>query len=100
MTKKKVRGLGTNPLATHPLDAIIPKEAATPPPPPTARRERFSSYVSTAAADTLRDIAWWSRVPLAALVESAFRREIEAREKENGGPFQPRQSELPKGSRV
>jgi hypothetical protein len=107
MTKKKARGLGTNPLATHPLDAIIPDRSVEVVEEVTGpgrwsnpkRKERFSSYISADAAETLRDIAWWLRIPLAALIDSAFRREIEAREKENGGPFKRRQSDLLKGSR-
>ena len=94
MNKKKTRGLGNDPLAI-----IIPDPAPPAPTTPAKRkRERFTSYVSAEAADTLRNIAWWSRVPLASLVESAFRREIEAREKENGGAFDKRRAELNRGA--
>lgn len=97
MTKKKARGLGNNPLAETALDAIIP--AATPPssPPPATKRQRFSTYITEAAAETLRDIAWWNRVPVAALVESAIRREIEAQEAARGQPFPRRGGNLNPG---
>jgi hypothetical protein len=99
---KRTSTIGNSPL--NPLDAVIPagaKKAAAKTAEPVAdatdAKERVTIYLRVALADKLRDAAWWTRSTLADLAEEAFTEKLAKLEKENGGPFERRGSELKAG---
>jgi hypothetical protein len=53
--------------------------------------------------ERVRNAAWWKRTTLAALAEEGLQQVLAKLERENGGPFEPREDELrpgrPQGSR-
>lgn len=85
------------------LDAVIPpagkKTLARSEPQAEASeaKERVTIYLPVALADRLRDAAWWTRSTLANLADEAFTEKLAKLEKENGGPFERRGSELKAG---
>ena len=47
--------------------------------------------------ERLRNAAWWKRKTLATLAEDGIRQVVERLERQNGGPFKPREDKLKTG---
>lgn len=60
-------------------------------------REKFTTTLDPATVERVRNAAYWSRNPVAAIVERAILAELERMERANGEPFKPRAAELRQG---
>src|SRR3954447_1718873 len=63
----------------------------------TKRKEKITVLVSADLVERLRNAAWAKRKTLAALAEDGTRYVVEKLERQNGGPFPPREEPLPAG---
>ncbi|MDP9122976.1 MAG: hypothetical protein M3O15_16655 [Acidobacteriota bacterium] len=77
--------LGTsNPLAGNPLTSALAEAQRSGPPP----RTTFS--LSLDVAERARDAAYFQRIPVVEIVETAIRAYVETLERERGEPFPQR----------
>ncbi len=87
-------------IGTNPLDTVIPahrEETTTSP----ARvvKERLTVHLPVDLIERVKNAVYWTPgLTLAGLAEEALTAVVERLERERGGPFPPRQSEL-KGGR-
>lgn len=91
----------------NPLDAVVPMRQAEPASPVKevkheipVKREKVTVSLPSDLMEKLRAAAYWSRLPLAALVEEGIHSALANAEKENGGPFQPITERLRPGRKV
>jgi hypothetical protein len=62
-----------------------------------SRKEKITVVIPDDLLDRLRNAAWWQRQSLATLAEEGLRHVLQRLERENGGPFEPRQDDLKRG---
>lgn len=97
-------------IGSNPLDNLIPPRGAKRAPAPRGRsskmvaakkkeqeRERLTVQLPTALIETLRNIAYWDRIPLAALVEDSIKATIARSERSRGDKYPQRDKELRAG---
>lgn len=61
---------------------------------------KYSISLPADVLERLRDAAYWSRLPLAVIVERAVQAELERMKADNGGPFEARPEPLRSGRPV
>jgi hypothetical protein len=77
-----------------PTRADEPKAAG---PTPRPRKEKITVVVPDDLLERVRNAAWWKRKSLATLAEEGLRLVVERLERQNGGPFEPREEPLRPG---
>jgi hypothetical protein len=60
-------------------------------------RERLTVQLPTELIETLRNIAYWDRIPLAVLVEDSIKATIAKSERSRGGEYPQRDKQLRAG---
>ena len=58
---------------------------------------RVSYFIPKALAEKVRDVAWWDRESVNAVVVQALEDLVAKREKKRGGPYPRREKPLPRG---
>jgi hypothetical protein len=66
----------------------------------STEKVKFTTGLDPSTLERLRDAAWWSRDPVAAIVERAILEEIKRMEKAHGESFPQRREELRPGRPV
>jgi hypothetical protein len=78
---------------------VVPDKAALKGEAENARKERATFHLPVDLMERVRNCVWWSPgLTMGQVAEAALRKEIDALEKKNGGPYAPRKSNL-KGGR-
>ena len=95
-------------IGQSPLDSVVPMRTSSEPANPVkdaehaipAKREKVTVAIPSDLMSRLRAAAYWTRKPLAALVETAIHEQLVREERENGGPFTPLSTRLQPGRKV
>lgn len=63
-------------------------------------KEKITVMLPAAMAERLKDVVYWDRITVAALVEQGLNVVLADRERKNGGPYKRREAELTRGRPV